>query len=257
MRLTHWLEVFSKSNTRSVGAAAKRRGRRDVQTALERLEDRSLLTVDLVSTGLPTVFGNSDSFQPSISSDGRYVAFYSDASNLVSGDTNGTGDVFVKDLLTGTITRVSTDAANAQANSSSTESSISSDGRYVAFRSNASNLVTGDTNGTYDVFVKDLLTGTITRVSTDAANAQANSTSFDPSISSDGRYVAFYSTASNLSPDDGRYNSDVFRVSLQTPDLVATVDGSGNLTITDNSGDSSILTVTITAGNLVISDANL
>jgi Tol biopolymer transport system component len=94
----------------------------------------------------------------SISADGRFVAFSSFADNLVAGDTNGTYDVFVKDLQTGTITRVSTDSAGTQGNSASLNPPISADGRFVAFDSEASNLVADDTNGHRDVFVKDLQT---------------------------------------------------------------------------------------------------
>src|SRR5260370_1067500 len=100
---------------------------------------------------------------PSISADGRYVAFRSDASNLVPGDTNGTEDVVVRSLQAGAIASVSTNAGGDQGNSFSSNPSISADGRYVAFISGAFNLVPGDTNGTQDVFVRDLQTGAITR----------------------------------------------------------------------------------------------
>ncbi|HMJ31064.1 MAG TPA: hypothetical protein VK512_20330, partial [Xanthobacteraceae bacterium] len=159
---------------------------------------------------------------PSISADGRYVAFRSDASNLVPGDTNGTGDVFVRDLQTGAITRVSTNASGDQGNSASGDPSISADGRYVAFYSSASNLVPGDTNFLADVFVRDLQTGAITRVSTNASGVQGNGgehpsvSSWSPSISADGRYVAFDSYASNLVPGDTNGYADVFVRDLQT-----------------------------------------
>src|SRR5262249_44994888 len=131
--------------------------------------------VALASSSSPTpvsLIGNGDSEISSMSADGRYVAFYSSASNLVPGDTNGSADVFVKDLLTGSVVRASTDAAGAQANFDSYSPTLSADGRYVAFYSSASNLVPGDTNGSADVFVKDLLTGSVVRASTDAAGAQ-------------------------------------------------------------------------------------
>ena len=155
-----------------------------------------------VSTDSAAVQGNSDSDDPSISGDGRYVAFQSYASNLVSGDTNGTSDIFVKDLVSGVTTRVSTDSSAVQGNSDSYAPSISGDGRYVAFQSYASNLVSGDTNGAYDIFVKDLVSGVTTRVSTDSSAVQGNGDSYDPSISGDGRYVAFQSDASNLVSGD-------------------------------------------------------
>ena len=94
-----------------------------------------------------------------------------------------------------TITRVSVDSAGNQANDSSVNPSISADGRFVAFESNASNIVPGDTNSTRDIFVVDTLTNTTTRVSVDSAGNQANDSSVNPSISADGRFVAFESNA--------------------------------------------------------------
>jgi Tol biopolymer transport system component len=156
--------------------------------------------------------GNEVSFDPSISSDGHYVAFTSFASNLTVGDTNGMNDVFVKNMETGVLTLVSGDEQRGiQGNGDSYDPSISADGRYVAFTSEASNLVPGDTNGVADVFVRDLQTGAITRVSTDASGNQGNQRSEgDASISADGRYVAFTSQASNLVPGDTNGGADVF-----------------------------------------------
>jgi Tol biopolymer transport system component len=150
-----------------------------------------------------------DSGGGSISADGRYVAFVSWAS-MVPDDTNGTGDVFVHDMLTNTTTRVSIDSAGAQANSYSVGPSISADGRYVAFVSFASNLVPGDTNGQRDVFVHDMLTNTTTRVSVDSAGVEANGPSYPGVISADGHHVAFGSEASNLVPGDTDWGPDVF-----------------------------------------------
>ncbi len=144
---------------------------------------------------------NDDSYYPSVSADGRYVAFASNASNLVPGDTNGSTDVFVRDRHAGTAERVSVKSGSP---------SISADGRYVAFDSFASDLVPGDTNDAVDVFVHDRSSGTTERVSVDSAGAQGNLPSFGPSISSDGRYVAFKSGASNLVPMDTNGQQDVF-----------------------------------------------
>jgi Tol biopolymer transport system component len=104
--------------------------------------------------------GNGDSPGNSISADGRYVAVYSAASNLVPGDTNGTYDIFVRDRQSGTTERVSIDSAGAQGNGDGADASISADGRYVAFFDNATNLVPGDTNGYPDIFVRDRSGGT-------------------------------------------------------------------------------------------------
>jgi Tol biopolymer transport system component len=168
-------------------------------------------TTKRISVASDGTQGNDGSYFPSISADGRYVAFYSDASNLVSSDTNAAGDIFVNDLQTGTTKRISIASDGTQGNNrSSYTSSISADGRYVAFYSNASNLVSGDTNGTSDIFVNDLQTGTTKRISIASDSTQGNSDSSTPSISADGRYVAFFSYASNLVSGDTNGIGDIF-----------------------------------------------
>lgn len=147
---------------------------------------------------------------PAISADGRYVAYGSMATNLVTGDTNNTADIFLYDRVARTTTRVSIGSGGEQANGPSWEDSISGDGRYVAFTSSASNLVANDTNLADDVFVHDRLTGVTKRVSVDGANHQANHGAHSPSISADGRYVAFASYASNLVDGDTNNATDVF-----------------------------------------------
>jgi len=173
--------------------------------------------------------GNSLSWRPSISGDGRFVVFSSDASNLVPGDTNNSRDIFVRDTLTNTTTRFSVDSAGAQANESSHDPSISADGRFVAFASDASNLVPGDTNSKDDIFVRDILTNTTTRVSVDSKGNQVNASSSHSSISTDGRFVAFESRASNLVPGDTNDNSDIFvRDTLTNTTTRVSVDSAGN-----------------------------
>jgi Tol biopolymer transport system component len=167
-------------------------------------------TTTRVSVASNGAQGNGDSFSSSISADGRYVAFHSIASNLVSGDTNGAWDVFVHDRQSGQTTRVSAASNGAQGNGDSESPSISADGRYVAFSSDASNLVSGDTNGAWDVFVHDRQSGQTTRVSAASNGAQGNGDSESPSISADGRYVAFSSDASNLVSGDTNGAWDVF-----------------------------------------------
>ena len=173
-------------------------------------------SITRISTDAAGGQGNSDSYGPVFSPDGTKVAFYSYASNLVPGDGNGAGDIFVKDLTTGVITRISTDASGAQADGFSYEPVFSPDGTKVAFSSGASNLVPGDTNGAHDIFVKDLTTGVVTRVSTDATGAQANGYSYWPVFSPDGTKVAFYSFASTLVPGDNNSASDIFVKDLIT-----------------------------------------
>ena len=154
--------------------------------------------------------GNNNSHLASINGSGRYVAFTSAATNLVAGDTNGVSDVFLHDILSRVTTRVSVNSAGLQGNGNSTFPSISNDGRYVAFQSTATNLVAGDTNGAFDIFVHDTLTGATTRASVDSAGLQGNGFSNLPSISDDGRYVAFESTATNLVAGDTNGMSDIF-----------------------------------------------
>ena len=158
---------------------------------------------------------NSDSFgRPALSRTGRYVAFESSATNLVAGDTNMASDVFVRDLLNGTTQRVSVSTAGVQGNGGSTEASISDDGRYVAFTSTATNLVGSDTNNAADVFVRDRTNNTTTRVSVDFGGAQANGPSSQPSIGGDGTWLAFTSSATNLSAiGDTNNATDVFLTS--------------------------------------------
>jgi archaellum component FlaF (FlaF/FlaG flagellin family) len=168
-------------------------------------------TTERASVDSSGIQGNRNSGNPSISADGRYVAFDSAATNLVPGDTNGLVDVFVHDRQTGRTTRVSVDSKEIQGNNASWEPSISADGRYVAFDSAATNLVPGDTNYVVDVFVHDRQTGQTTRVSVDSNGIQANQESVGlVGISADGRYVAFDSYATNLVPGDTNDLVDVF-----------------------------------------------
>lgn len=153
---------------------------------------------------------NGSSSQPSLSADGRYVTFTSHASNLVANDNNFVPDVFERDRQTGTLTRVSLSDTEVAPNSGSTESSVSGNGRYVAFTSDATNLVTGDTNNSKDVFLRDLTAGTTQRMSVKSGGAQANGDSSRPDISAAGMYVAFESTADDLNYANKNTKTDVF-----------------------------------------------
>jgi Tol biopolymer transport system component len=166
---------------------------------------------------LPLTAGaNGWSEEPSISAGGRYVAFTSIASNLVRGDTNKLPDVFVRDILTGKTTRVSVTSAGRQGtgkrySNGSNAPAISSDGRYVAFHSDMTNLVRGDTNRVFDIFVRDRTTGKTQRVSVSSTGRQANAESGGgESFSADGRYVAFSSLATNLVAHDRNGITDAF-----------------------------------------------
>ena len=164
---------------------------------------------------------NGHSFNPSLSSDGRFVAYNSFASNLVKGDTNEVMDVFVYDSLRRKTTRVSVDSngnqsiGNRDPNDWGTYghsgwASISSDGRFVAFDSSALNLVPDDGNNTVDVFVHDRRTRSTTRVSVRSDGAERFGWSYAPFISPDGRWVAFTSEAGGLAPEDPDFGNNVF-----------------------------------------------
>ncbi|MEG4986469.1 calcium-binding protein [Microcoleus sp. BR0-C5] len=227
------------------------------------VRDLSTNTTTRVSVDSAGNQGNLVSSQPSISADGRFVAFYSDASNLVPGDTNNLADIFVRDLSSNTTTRVSVDSAGNQANSDSYYPSISADGRFVAFSSNSSNLVPGDPNYRYEIFVRDLSTNTTTRVSVDSAGNLGNGYSYYPSISADGRFVAFYSDATNLVPADDTNNSpDVLVRDLSTNTTTrVSVDSAGNQANSDSytpsiSADGRFVAFYSDASNLAPGDTN-
>lgn len=154
----------------------------------------------------------ADSHEPSINADGRYVVFTTIASDLVPGDTNIATDVFMFDRTTNTTTRISVGSDGAQGNGGSYNlpHSISADGRFIAFASEASNLVGGDTNGVTDVFVYDSVTHTTERVSVGGDGTQANGASGSATISADGRFILFDSDASNLVPGDVNEKTDTF-----------------------------------------------
>jgi Tol biopolymer transport system component len=162
-----------------------------------------------------------------ISDDGRFVAFASNAPNLVPGDTNNSWNVFLHDGSTGTTKLVSASRGGKQAIGKTLTSAISSDGRFVAFDSNASNLVAGDTNRVRDVFVRDLLTRTTERVSVSSNGKQANGKSFVDAISPSGRFVVFDSYASNLAAGDTNRLRNVFVRDLLTGEtkLVSVASG--------------------------------
>lgn len=202
------------------------------------VRDRVLGTTERVSVDSSRAEADSNSYAASISADGRFVAFESVATNLVAGDTNGTRDVFVRDRPSGTTERVSVDSSGTEGNFGGELASISSDGRCVAFESQASNLVAGDTNGTGDIFVRDRLQATTERVSTDSAGMQVNGRSRYCSISSDGRFVAFQSAATNLVAGDTNGVRDVFVRDRGVPPILAACfgDGSGAACPCANSG---------------------
>ena len=177
--------------------------------------------------------GSGASLNPVLSTNGQFVAFVSDATNLVAGDLNGRRDVFWRDRGAGVTRLVSRSLSGTSGNGESESPSISPDGRYVAFHSRATNLAAGDTNANYDVFVWDSQTDTVTLVSRTAAGRSGAGDSFAPKLSANGRLVAFLSTAGDLAGPDTNNTSDVFLFNLDTSVMTLV---SVNLNLTSGNG---------------------
>jgi uncharacterized repeat protein (TIGR01451 family) len=225
---------------------------------------RTLATgaVERVSVATDGTEGVGDADQAAISTDGRFVAFRSAAANLVPGDTNGVQDVFVRDRVARTTTRVSVSTAGAAGTAASDSPSISGDGSRVAFRSAAPNLVPNDTQGYTDVFVRDLVAGTTTRVSVSNDGGYAAGTSFQPAISADGQHVAFATYGFNLVPQGTNDKSQIFvrHLAASTTDQVSVTpsggSGTGDSTRPGISGDGALVVFRSLAANLVTGDTN-
>jgi Calx-beta domain/WD40-like Beta Propeller Repeat len=202
--------------------------------------------LDLVSraSGVAGTKGNDESLSPSISADGRFVAYDSIATNLDPADGDTVDDVFVRNMQTNTTTLVSraSGANGVKGNDGSAAAAISADGRFVAFDSNASNLTAGDNDGNTDVFVRDLQTNTTTLVSraSGTAGAEGNGPSTTSAISADGRFVAFFSAASNLDPADGATSGNVFVRDLQTNTTTLVSRASGATGAVANAGSGNV-----------------
>ncbi len=219
-------------------------------------------SVQVVSTTEAGRPGNGLSNGVGSDHSGKVVGFYSDASNLVPGDTNQVRDVFVRDLDAGTIERVSVSSSGAQANGPSQSAggnvSLSGDGSVVAFDSRASNLVPGDTNGQSDVFVRVRASGVTERVSVASDGTQANGNSFLPDISADGRFVVFQSEATNLVAGDTNGRSDIFvhDRATGTTERLCGVQGNGASSHASISDDGTLVAFSSAATNLVPGDTN-
>lgn len=219
-------------------------------------------TTTRVSVSTASAESNGNSSDPVISGDGRYVVFQSDATNLVAMDTNTKSDIFIHDTQNSTTDRVSISDSEVEANNGSASPAISADGRYVTFVSSATNLVTDDTNAQNDIFVRDIQSNGTVRVSVSDTEVQSNNASSKPSISSDGRYVAFASTATNLVVSDANAKQDIF---VRDTQLNATVrvsvksDGSESNGNSDNpniNGNGRYIAFTSVATDLVANDTN-
>ncbi len=177
------------------------------------LVKKTTTRVSVSSNGLE---GNQASYWPFISADGRYVTFTSEADNLVETDPNTYGDVFLHDLKTGKTELISVAINGNSGNDLSFWSSISSDGRYVVFMSQATNLVASDLNDSWDIFLRDRTTGVTKIISNGYDGKQANSQSEYPVISADGNYIAYASDAANIVAGDTSGYRDVFEVDWKT-----------------------------------------
>jgi hypothetical protein len=227
------------------------------------VRDRQAGTTRRVSVSSSGAQANGSSLWPRISADGRFVAFVSVATNLAGTDANGTvEDIYLHDMQTATTRRVSLSSAGVQANSVSTMPSLSSDGQTLVFASFANNLVAGDTNGHWDVFVRDLPTGVTERVSVSSTGQQGNQESATPYISPDGRFISFHALASNLVGGDTNGFLDVFRHDRLTgaTDLVSIsstgFQGNGKSDYASISADGSRVAFFSEASNLVADDVN-
>lgn len=226
-----------------------------IMTALETASAQGTTTAIVTRSG-PVIWG-----RPAISADGRFVAFESSANDLVAGDTNGSHDIFVQDRQTGIIERVSVSSSGIQGNLSSHTPDISADGRFVAFVSAADNLVSGDTNAAYDVFVRDRVGGTTERVNVGPLGVEANHGGGSASISGDGRFVAFSSEATNLVPGD-TFFVDVYvrdRLAGVTTKVSVSSDGATGNTTSEHpaiSADGRFVAFSSGASNLVAGDTN-
>jgi hypothetical protein len=159
---------------------------------------------------------NKASEHPVVSGDGRYVVYSSAATHLVTGDTNGVGDIFLRDRTAGTTIRISVSSSGTQADGASRAPAMSADGQTIVYESDATNLVAGDTNGVADIFRYDTTSGTTTRVSVASDGTQADGLSNKVAISADGSTIAYESEATNLVAGDTNGVRDVFRRVLAT-----------------------------------------
>ena len=218
--------------------------------------------IDRVSVSSVGIQADGNSEEPAISSDGSIIAFISEATNLVPGDTNNAQDIFVNDLNTGITERVSVDSAGIQGDDDAFTLSLSENGSFVAFGSYATNLVAGDTNDAIDVFVYDRDTDTTERVSVSSASVQADDESFSPAISSAGRFVAFRSDATNLVANDTNNSSDIFvrDRTLGTTERISVASdatqANGDSILPAISSDGRFVAFSSEASNLVAGDTN-
>ena len=204
---------------------------------------------------------NGPSYFGTVSANGRFVVFSSDATNLVPGDTNGKTDVFRKDLVTGEILRISVNDDGVQANGRSFASGVSRDGRLVLFWSHATNLVANDSNGFEDVFLYDVALRTPIRLSFGQGFIQTNGGNRFPSMSDDGRWVAYQSYATNVVPGDTNDREDIYLLDRRSQHITRIAQPADDQSDGDNiapqlSANGRHLAFESSSTNLVPGDAN-
>lgn len=225
------------------------------------VHDRLTCKTTLISVYANGTQSDGNAQNPSISNDGRYITFDS-SDDFTSQTTTFYNDVFVIDRLTRQSKLASVSSSGTIANGSSTTPQISGDGRYVVYHSGAENLVSGDNNLRFDIFVHDLQTGETSRVSINTAGVQGNGDSYSPVISDDGNEIAFYSSASNLQAGDANNNNDVFVRDRQAGQTVqASAASNGDLANAWSaypaiSGNGRLIAFRSDASNLVPDDTN-
>jgi len=223
--------AFSSDAANLIGTGNDTNGFKDIF-----LYNKSTGTTSRVSLATSGTEADNNSQTPAISGNGRYIAFSSDATNLIGAgnDTNGVRDIFLRDRLANVTTRVSVDSGGVEADNNSQNPAISSDGRFIAFSSDATNLIGTDINGFRDIFIHDRLAGTTSRVSVATSGTAGDNNSETPSVSSDGRFIAFASDAANLLGAGGDTNgfTDIFvrdRTTATTKRVsVSTASAEGN-----------------------------
>lgn len=224
--------------------------------------DRVNGVTELVSASSSGLAGNSFSSRSSISADGRYVLFYSRANNLVVGDNNGVQDIFLKDMQTGALETISLGASGVRGNDHSFEAAMSSDARFISFTSMATNLTGSTIPRQRHVYLRDRQTSTTRLLSRSATGSLANQPAYSPTLSDDGRYVVYYSKASNLTAGTGGSILQIIQHDTQSGDTVllsrdaAGIEGDDLSYSPSISADGRFVAYTSFAKNLVDVDNN-
>jgi len=226
------------------------------------LRDRQQATTRRISLAVDGTDANDTSLEPVISADGSIIAFTSSASNLVASDVNGSSDVFIYNVTNHTIQRVSTDSSGNEADGDSRMADISQNGRFVVFESTAANLVAGDNNQVSDVFLRDMVSNNVQRVSLGNLGEEAVGASYEPAVSDDGRFIIFASDADNLVANDNNGVKDIFvrdRLENTTRRLSVASDGveaNAGSDAPEISGNGTVAVYRSEATNLVNEDTN-